>query len=70
MTKLTECEKMVKFVEENYPLHYVIWEQQFFIDNEGKIRRGELPTECEKILHYVIWEQQFSIDKKDIIDIE
>ena len=31
---MTECEKMVKFVEENYPLHYIIWEQQFFTDDE------------------------------------
>ena len=33
----TECEKMTKFIEENYPLHYVIWEQQFFIDDEDII---------------------------------
>ena len=34
---MTECEKMVKFVEENYPLHYIIWEQQFFIDDDEDI---------------------------------
>jgi hypothetical protein len=34
---MTECEKMVKFVEDNYPLHYMIWEQQFFIDDDEDI---------------------------------
>lgn len=34
---MTELEKMTKFIEENYPLHYIIWEQQFFIDDEDII---------------------------------
>lgn len=28
---MTECEKMTMFIEENYPMQYIIWEQEFYI---------------------------------------
>jgi hypothetical protein len=33
---MTECEKMTAFIDENFPMEYIIWEQEFYV-NENDI---------------------------------
>ena len=32
---MTDCEKMEMFINDNYPMQYVLWEQQFYVDENN-----------------------------------